>query len=198
MRILLATAGLVIVSLCPAGCTSRLIKEGMGTVRGGRGVWANVRAVQGVAPLASYERFELQIADGFGQTPQEFFDLLPDSFAQELAQKGLPDNLNGKTLIIRGQVIHYETDGIIGLAFGDFEEVITRMELVDKSTGEVLGEANCIGRSKESVNRGVRTKAQGLAKAIASWIESGYRVPDDSDDSDGSVKNKMSKWMKSI
>jgi prophage DNA circulation protein len=58
--------------------------------------------------------------------------------------------------------------------FGPFEEVVARVELVDKASGTVLGVANCIGRSNTSVNKGVNKKAEGLSKAIAIWIGRSY------------------------
>ena len=162
--------------LCAGGCTGRMIKEALGTVRGPRGVWAPVQEAPGVAPLASYQRFELDIHDSFGKTPVQLLTQLPLSFREELESKNLPNSQTGKTLVVRGSIIHYEAEGMKGLAFGDFEEVVTRLQLVDKDSGKVLAEANCIGRSTESVNRGIKNKADGLAKAIAGWIASGYTV----------------------
>ena len=181
-------AGLLAVALAAAsvlpGCISRGIKEGIGVVRGGRGVYAPIqplRATGGVKPLAAYTRFELgRIGDNFGgKAPKRLGELLPAKFREQLAKRKLPNTSRGKTLVIRGEILHYEQEGMVGLAFGDFEEVIARLEMVDKSSGKVLGTANCIGRSKESINRGVDSKAEGLAKAIADWIAANYPKPRD-------------------
>jgi hypothetical protein len=63
---------------------------------------------------------------------------------------------------------------MMGYAFGNFEEVLARVEFVDKATNKVMGTANCIGRTAETVNVGVETKAEGLAKAIVNWIADRY------------------------
>ncbi|HUS48468.1 MAG TPA: hypothetical protein VNA25_00795 [Phycisphaerae bacterium] len=179
-------AGLLAAALAAAavlsGCISRGIKEGIGAVRGGKGVYAPVQpahATDGVKLLTGYTRFELgQIKDNFGgKAPRRLGELLPAKFEAALAKKGIPNTPGGKTVVIRGEILHYEQEGMVGLAFGDFEEVLTRLDMVDKSSGKVLAIANCIGRSTESVNRGVDSKADGLAKAIADWIAENYPKP---------------------
>ena len=106
--------------------------------------------------------------------PPDLWADLRTAFAEELAEKGLPNDSSGKTLLIRGRIVHYEGDGILGLALSPLEEVVARIELVDKDSGNVLGVANCIGRTTASVNTGVEKKAQGLAKAIVSWLDKRY------------------------
>jgi hypothetical protein len=48
------------------------------------------------------------------------------------------------------------------------------MQLVDAASGEVISEAMCVGRTKESVNLGPAKKAEGLSKAIVEWIKPGF------------------------
>ena len=50
----------------------------------------------------------------------------------------LPHELGGKTLLVRGTIIHYEDAGTIGTLVGPLEEVICRAEFVDESTGKRL------------------------------------------------------------
>ena len=168
-----ATAGLLL-----AGCT-RAVKETVGLGRGAKGVYAEVQPV-GVTkddkPLGAYGRFEMaQPADDTGgKTPPEFYGLLETEFGKQLADSGLPDRPGANTLVVRVTILHFELAGALGHAFGPFEEVVTRVELVDKNSGRVLGRANCIGRSTETVNKGVPKKAEGLARAIVQWIKSRY------------------------
>ena len=162
-----------------SGCTGRLIKESMGVAMGAKGATTMLQPVpQGhdARPLGVYERFELgQIRDDTnGQTPAAVFSLLPGAFEKQLADKKIPNAASGKTLLIRGKVLHYEDSGLVGQVFGPLEEVVARIELVDKETGKVLGVANCVGRTQESVNIGVQTKVEGLAKAIVRWIDKLY------------------------
>ena len=161
------------------GCISRLAKEGFGAATGGKGsftVLQPISADMNARPLGVYDRFELgSITDNMnGLAPTGLFSALPGEFAVALAGEKIPNALRGKTLLIRGKVLHYEDASMTGHAFGPLEEVVARIELVDKNTGRVIGVANCVGRTQESVNTGVSKKAEGLAKAIAKWIDKYY------------------------
>jgi hypothetical protein len=87
-----------------------------------------------------------------------------------LADSPLPVGQSGKTIELTGVVLYFEMSSTIGKAFGPLEEVIVQTEMVDASTGRVLGKANCIGRTTNRVNLGVEKKADGLAKAFVDWI----------------------------
>jgi len=155
------------------GCISRIAKEGLATARGVKGVHAPVREA---ASLVAYRRIELgEITDDFGgKVPAGMWAPFKDEFQKQLAEKKLPDDPSGKTLVVRGRILHFEVDRALGHAFGPLEEVLARIELVDKDSGKVLGTANCIGRSTTTKNSGVAKKGRGLAKAIVSWLASRY------------------------
>jgi hypothetical protein len=171
-----ATAWLVSLVLCGSwlcGCT-RAIKEGLGGIRGAKGIYAADRplaATKEQRPLGAYGRYELaRLEDDFGgKVPPELFSYLPEKFQHYLAEAKLASR-SGKTLLIRGRVLYYEDASTLAHALGPFEEAIAKIELVDAESNQVLGTAYCIGRTKESVNQGVEKKADGLAKAIVSWI----------------------------
>ena len=170
---------LICVATMGSGCISRLAKEGIGVATGAKGLYAPIQPVdvdKEARPLGQYKRFELgQIADDFGgKAPPALWASLDEHFPEQLAAKKLPNDPAGKTLLVRGKVLHYEDASMLGFALGPLEEVVARIELVDKDTGRVLGVANCIGRTTESVNSGVPKKGEGLAKAIVAWIESRY------------------------
>ena len=122
-----------------------------------------------------YARFVVEPfkdATGIG-VPQVIKSTLATHVAVQLAEKKIPTASSGKTLPIRGTYIYYEdANNTTDQLFGPFEEVIARVQLVDGST--VIGEATCVGRSTESVNKGADKKAQGLAKAIVGWIDKRY------------------------
>lgn len=171
-RTLLLTVTVILASSLLGGCISRAIKEGASVATGAKGVFADVQAP---GSLAAYTRFELgRFQDGMnGRIPKELWTHLPERFEEHMASSGLP-NKAGKVAVVRGIVYHYEGEGLGGLIFGDFEEVITRAELVDKATGKVIGTANCIGRTTTTARKGVRNKADGLAKAIIRWLKEHY------------------------
>lgn len=54
------------------------------------------------------------------------------------------------------------------------EEVVARVHLVDKETGEVLAYGNAVGRTGKTVGLGPETKAEGLARGIISWAKAYY------------------------
>lgn len=170
--LLLACLGLGVLP----GCLGRAISEGLGTVGGAKGGYSQVAPLP-YTGLSVYTRFELgAIRDDFGgKVPPDLLAMLPMKLQAELSKLGLPDQPGGKTLLIRGAFLHYEEAGLFGNVFGPLEEVIARIELVDKATGKVLGTANCIGRTRETVNLGVEKKADGLALAIAKYIADHYR-----------------------
>lgn len=155
-----------------AGC-SRLFGEGAALVTGAKGVYAPHHEIESAdpTPLSEYGKYELgEVKDGFaGQVPDELFTHLPGKFREQLGEKKLTGR-TGKTLRIRGEIFYYESASLFGHAFGPFEQAVARFELVDKASGEVLGSAYCVGRSDKTAAQGVEHKADGLAKAIASWI----------------------------
>jgi len=182
------TIGWLLVALvlasASAGCVSRGIKEAVGVARGAKGIYAPIQPVaqsKEARPLGDYTRFELgKFTDDMdGKSPASLLGDLRVAFDQTVQGSDLPNRAGGKTLLVRGRILHYENADMVGQALGPLEEVVARVQLVDKDSGNVLGEANCIGRTTESVNTGVEKKAQGLAKAIVDWIVSRYPVPEE-------------------
>ncbi|MFW6132688.1 MAG: hypothetical protein ACOC8F_02235 [Planctomycetota bacterium] len=174
--ILVLASGLLTAGGCSTG-----IKEGVGLVRGAKGVHAVIDPMPDAAarPLGQYTRFELgEFTDDFGgRAPRELFRLLPGKFAEQVADSPLPNRSGGRTLLIRGRVLHYESEDMFGMITGPLEEVVARVELVDAETGDVLAVGNCVGRTTNRVNKGVGKKAEGLAKAIVEWLKSRYPEP---------------------
>jgi hypothetical protein len=169
---------LIVVSLGCVGC-GRAISEGLGEVRGASGIVMPIEPPSTTVnpnQLAEYRCFVLgEIRDDVGgRLSREFLPLLRSEFRDRLAAKKLPTQAGGKTLLIRGQIIHYEDVGTIGNVISPLEEVICRTEFVDQSSNRVVAVVNCIGRTNTSLNRGVKTKAEGLAKAFVSWIDKRY------------------------
>lgn len=176
--VLLAAA---IAILSATGC-STAIKEGVGFATGPKGIYEPIQPPKGAGQstmFAGYRRFELgPITDNTGsQVPQEFFNYLPKAFDKQLADSYLPNDPSGPTLMIRGQVIYFESEDLVGEVVGPLEEVIVRTELVDSQTGQVVATGNCVGRTDTRVNLGLQKKAEGLAKAFTKWLQSGYPKP---------------------
>ena len=163
------------------GCTTA-IKEGVGVARGAKGVYAPIQSVSATAetrPLGIYKRFELgEFVDDFGgKVPASLMPAFRTAFIDQIVSNKLPNDPQGKTLLIRGRLLHYESADTLAMAVRPLEEVVARVELVDKDTGQVLGVANCLGRTTTRVNLGVEKKGDGLAKAIVSWLAARYPQP---------------------
>ena len=182
MRSILIRSTLLLIALVPVGCTGTIIREASGALLGAKGTFTPLQplaAEKEAKTLGEYTHFELgTITDSIGgQTPENFLTYLREEFPEQVLDARLPDNNTGKTLVIRGSIIYYESASTVGYALGPLEEVICRTELVDKATGQILGTANCVGRTKAVNNSGVKSKASGLAKAFVKWIE--FRFPED-------------------
>jgi len=173
---------LLLAAALPATGCGTLVGEGAGWVFGGQGSYMTITALaadKDTKTLGAYTRFELgRITDGIGgKMPPDLIPDLERILPAKVRKAHLPDNSTGRTLVIRGAVIHYESASTMGFMLGPVEEVVCRTELVDKDTGQVLGVANCVGRTKARSNTGVKEKADGLAEAFVKWI--GRRFPDD-------------------
>jgi hypothetical protein len=167
------------VAFAAPGCMSTMIREGSGAVLGAKGTFMPiVPLAEGAAdrPLSGYTQFDLgDFTDEIGgKAPSDFVAYLKDSFPLQARKAGLPDSPSGTALLLRGRIVHYESSSTVGFVLGPLEEVVARCEMVDKATGKVLGAANCIGRTEAAVNSGTKHKAEGLAKALVKWIESGF------------------------
>jgi len=176
-RLAVCLAILACVSMT-TGCVSRAIKEGIGVARGAKGISVMVKPVSADAsarPLGGYTRFVVEpFKDATGSgVPQVIKSTLSTYVAQMLAEHKIPNEPRGKTLTIRGTYVYYEdANNTTDQVFGPFEELLARVQLCDG--GRVIGEADCVGRTTESVNKGAEKKAQGLAKAIVDWIDKSY------------------------
>ena len=178
MRLVTLITCLAAVVLAGCGGTT-VIKEGVAVAMGAKGSYLSIQPMAASGdqrPLREYTRFELgRISDDIaGAVPSEVREALPREFADELARKKLPSLPGGKTLLIKGTVIHYESEDLLGMVTGPTEEIVVRTEFVDKDTNRVLGVANCVGRTTSRVNRGPGKKAEGLAKAFVAWIDDRY------------------------
>jgi hypothetical protein len=168
-RVLLLS--IVMITLCCAsGCLSRVIKEGMGTATGAKGGFQELDW-PGQLSDCNFVVGKLESANQ-KIIPVQLMNELPAELAKQMKESNIPTSGQpGKTVVINVKVIYYEKAGAFGQLFGPLEEVIAEVTLVDKANGRILGQAMCVGRSQESVNKGIPEKTQGLAKGICKWIE---------------------------
>jgi hypothetical protein len=162
------------------GCVGRLIDEGIEKVLGPTPKllpldpkWPE----KDPAYLASYRNFELvlPIKSEFPDTPAEFMTYLPTKFAEQMGARDLPTGKQGKTLLVNVTILAYQPVASYNKALGPTEEVVARVELVDKDTTKLVGKAVCIGRTYQSIGLGPKWKAWGLCRAIVDkWLDEYY------------------------
>lgn len=179
MRKLIPAAALIASTLVLAPGCFTVAEEAYYKVKGAVGLFVEIKPVasfQDHLSLSQYTRFELgEMRDEFaGKVPFLFIPDLQAEFPRALADSRIYQYARGRTLLIRGSIIYYEHAGTLGVVLGDIEEVLARVELVDKATGKVVGTAMCVGRSVSRSTMGVNYKAEGLARAIVLWIQAYY------------------------
>jgi hypothetical protein len=162
------------IALMCSGCLGRAINEGIGSVRGPKGVAVVVDPIEVTMTDVSNYVIEPFADQTPTRVPPALNEMLATQFAKHLASKGLPWSYQGgRTVTIRGTYVYLElSTTATAQVFGPFEEVIAKVELVED--GKVIGRATCIGRSTTTVNQGLDNKADGLAKGIVDWIDKAY------------------------
>ena len=170
-KIILAVA----VSVVCSGCLGRMVGEGAEKTLGPKGAYWEEKSLaysKRDKALASYTNFVLgQVKNGYGHNvPEDFFTVFPDEFEKALEKSKLPNVESGKTLVVNVTVIHYETADETDNVLGPLEQVVAKVQLMDKATNKVLAYGNVVGRTGKTVGLGVEWKARGLAKGIVKWI----------------------------
>jgi hypothetical protein len=178
----LAMIGVMAAAMASQGCVERLVGEGMEGAMGAKGAYYQEKALgpaKDHKALAEYQRFELgEVKNSTGKfMPAEFMTYMPQQFQAKLADSDLPKGASGKTIVFRMNVVHYEKSDAVDNVMGPFEEVVARVELVDKGSGEVKAAGVAVGRTEKSVNIGPEKKAEGLAKALIKWASDYYPKP---------------------
>lgn len=169
----IVAAGLILVG---SGC-SRGITEGMGVVRGGKGDYNTLSGPQ--RALGQYDSIEVEeFIIAYDPTPSTLPAMVRTRLIQDLRDKNQPVGMAGDdVLIVRGRIIYYERGGGVDHVWGPLEEAVAIVSLVDRASGVTVAQAGCVGRSNASVSVGVESKADGLAEAVANWIDQHRPTP---------------------
>jgi len=158
------------LSLLCIGC-GRIFSEGMGQARGASGKVVET----GVTPdLANYRGLQIEaitMASG-SQTPAGMPDMIQADLQAVAETKGLtPEGTPG--LRLSGTITQYETSSKTDKVVGPLAEVIVHAKLIDIQSGNVVAEANLIGRSKASSSSNVQDLSAGVGKALDQWLNNG-------------------------
>jgi len=162
--------GLALSLLC-VGCLGRLFSEGMGEVRGASGKVVETGMTPDLTKYKSLRIESITIASG-SQTPAEMPHMIQADLKAVAEKRGLtPQGQPG--LRLSGVITHYETSSTIDTAMGPLSEVIVQAKLTDTQSGNVVAEANLIGRSKASSSSNVKDLSAGVSKALGQWLDAG-------------------------
>ncbi len=177
-RFLLISLTTATLCFASTGCMSRAIKEGLGVATGASG---KVVEVQKVTDLSKYKGFRIEslsAAPGL-KMPSEVPALIRQHFDEAAGKRGLSAS-GTPSLKLSGEIIHFESSGVVDTAIGPLEEVIVRTRLMDGESGQLLTEANLIGRAKSTTAGGAENLSKGAAKALNSWLkECGLKADED-------------------
>lgn len=159
---------LVVVSCC--GCIGRAFNEGY---YGAKGATGRAEPLQSVyVDLAKYDAVAVQpFSDGMeGYGNKAFLYSVEEAVKYRIIAKTHLDSHGDKVLQVSGALIHYDTGTTADKIVSPMEQAICRVKLTDKSSGKVLGMADCISRAKSSFRKGPEELADGMGKAVAKWI----------------------------
>jgi hypothetical protein len=185
----------LVIPMLSTGCVGRIVGEGAEKALGPKGdYWEEKPLAYSKADkvLTPYTHYVLgSVKNDYGRNvPPEFFGMFPVEFRKVLLKSKLPINPNGKTLLINVSVIHYEIADTTDNILGPLEQVVARVQLVDKSTNQVLGYGNVIGRTGKTVGLGTDKKAEGLAKGIVKWIKAYSPKPPEEEEEERESEGK--------
>ena len=181
--IVVLTLTLLALSVLP-GC-GRGVKEGLYAVTGASGkvqvISGNKDAINDLANQYGNVTIESFGNSAHPDVPYQFFTKLQDKLAEEPKYRKDPSGddpgvpfFTGpahRTIVIRGDLIHYESAELMDMATGPLEQAICRVRLYDAASNQPLGEANCSGQAKSSVRKGPEELAHGVAKAVRKLLK---------------------------
>jgi len=175
-RSILAVAVVVAAVLLTSGCGTA-IGEGVALIKGGQGsCFPTSPRYADPDLLVGYTNFQIgAMNDETGTVPAGFFDYASAQLQADLTDAGL-GFAAGRTCVIEGDVVHFETEGLSAILLGPLEEIVVKARLVDADTGKVLARARCVGRIDARLTKGADKVAEGLGKAFAAWIEANHPV----------------------
>lgn len=179
--------GMAVATAASTGCITAA-KQAYYGVTGSKGSFYETRVVD----PQTLARFDSVRVEPFGNTlgphvPSSVVSQIEPETARELEKEELFQG-QGRELVVRGSVIHFTGQsglgGSVGSVIGGGDACVCRIQLVDGSTGEMVGEGVCWGEVKSAVRRGSSEYGEGVGKGLTRWLEerlseSGRRNSDD-------------------
>lgn len=161
----------LMLSLLSVGCLGRLFAEGMGEARGASGKVVETGITPNLSHYQSLRVEAITMASG-SQTPAGMPDMIHADLQAVAEMKGLTSE-GTPGLKLSGAITQYETSSTTDKVVGPLAEVIVHAKLIDMQSGDVIAEANLIGRSKASSSSNIQDLSAGVGKALDEWLNNG-------------------------
>jgi len=162
--------GLLGLSILLNGGCGRVIGEGAGVVMGASG---KVVAQRNPTSLAKYNGLKVEsitVAGGI-YAPSGLPGMIRSQFEKAAREELHLTSSGNPAIAVSGEVVHYEVGGMSDELMGPLQEVVVHTRLTDAESGQLLGEANLVGRAKSSSSSGADNLAEGAAKALEKWLK---------------------------
>jgi hypothetical protein len=160
-----------VISILCFGCVGRFFSEGIGAARGASGKLVEIRKTPDLTRYTGLRIERITVGQGL-QAPADMPSMIRNDLTVTAEKRGLrPEGQPGLTL--SGQIVHYEPSSSVDTAIGPLEEVIFRAKLIDTQSGNLVAEANLVGRSKATSSSGTKNVSAGVAKALNQWLKQG-------------------------
>ncbi len=170
-RILTIMLMAVALSVLCLGCVGRMFSEGMGAARGASGKLVEIRKTPDLSGYSGLKIERITVAQGL-RAPADMPGMIRMDLAATAERRGLsPQGRPGLTL--SAEIVHYEPSSTVDTAIGPLEEVVVRAKLTDAQNGNIVAEANLVGRSKAVSSSGTKSVSAGVAKAFKQWLSQG-------------------------
>ena len=161
MRVLASLLLVVAVAVPSMGCASLVVREAKGAIAGASGEYRELSWNSSVDRGPYGAVVVGPISDEMcGCAPASLLAETRAAVRRELLRDGW--GAGAPSLLITGAVVHYEgLGGLLDRVTGPFEELVVRVTLSDSSSGDIVGIANCIGRSDANTSAGARSEGAG-------------------------------------
>jgi hypothetical protein len=163
---LLATGVMCVLS---AGCMSRFIHEGVGTARGASGKVVESGSAQKLAEYKSLTVESVTVARSLSNLDR-VAGMIRTHFESVAQKRGLSGS-ESPGLRLSGEITHHESADAVDTVTGPLEEVIVAATLTDAQSGQIVAQANLIGRAKATTASGDENLADGVRKALEEWLD---------------------------
>ena len=175
---------LVVLCMCLSGCVMWCAQSWDSGTNGPSGRFKELQAIIPEGTLGKYTNVEvLPFTEQIPHlAPSPIVTAAAHEIATDLEESKLfvivtttPNLPPERTLVVQGEIVYYDpgevNERVLGMS-GE-SELIGRVTLIDKQSGDVIGKVDARGVVKTTFNE-ADTVGQGLAKGVVMWIKENH------------------------